>query len=355
MRVGAPEHATPANEGLLGHRIDVVIRETYRDSGRSSRSDHVMSRSPRPNLRLPVIVAPMFLVSGVELLVASCMAGIVGTMPSLNGRSANDFAKMLEIVESRLSEHRRARPEASIGPYAINMTLRLLGSDRFKADMATVRRHKVPIVITSVGDPARVVEDVHGYGGLVFHDVINVKHARKAADAGVDGLVLVCAGAGGQAGVLNPFAFLPQVREFFDGLIVLAGAISDGRAIRAAQALGADLVYMGTRFIATRESLAVETYKEMLVSEEAQEVAYTPAFSGVAANYLKASIRRAGLDPDNLPAPKGLWQPDLPPGVKAWRDIWSAGHGVGCIHDVLPVANLVSRLEAEYRAAAPQG
>ncbi len=297
----------------------------------------------------------MFLVSGVDLLVASCKAGIVGTMPSLNGRSADDFAKMLEAIAARLGEHRSAEAAASMAPYAINITLRLLGTDRFRADMAAVRRHKVPIVITSVGDPVKVVEDVHGYGGLVLHDVINVKHARKAANAGVDGLVLVCAGAGGHAGVLNPFAFLPQVREFFDGLIVLAGAISDGRAIRAAQVLGADLVYMGTRFIATRESLAVETYKDMLVSEGTHEVAYTPAFSGVAANYLKASIRRAGLDPDKLPAPRGLWQPDLPPGVKAWRDIWSAGHGVGCIHDILPVADLVSRLETEYRAAAPHG
>jgi nitronate monooxygenase len=227
----------------------------------------------------------------------------------------------------------------------------MLGSARFEADLAALRRHKVPVVITSVGEPSPVVEVVHEYGGVVLHDVTTVRHARKAAEAGVDGLILVCAGAGGHAGSASPFALLPQVREFFDKTVVLAGAISDGRGIRAAQVLGADYAYMGTRFIATQESKARAPYKDMLVEEETHDVVYTDAFSGMSANYLRASIVKSGMDPANLPKPKGLWQPDLPEGVKAWRDIWSAGQGVGMIKDIPTVAELVERLSADYKAA----
>ena len=304
-----------------------------------------------PDLALPVIVSPMFLVSGQELVIAACKSGIVGSFPSLNFRTSEDFEQALIKIETELADFRAANPGASVAPYAVNMTIRIVGSDRFKADLDALKRHRVPVVITSVGEPSPVVDVVHGYGGVVLHDVTTVRHARKAAEAGVDGLILVCAGAGGHAGATSPFALLPQVREFFDGAIVLAGAISEGRGIRAAQVLGADYVYMGTRFIATRESRAREPYKDMLVSEQTHDVVYTNAFSGMHANYLKASIVANGLDPDKLPPPKGLWQPDLPEGVKAWRDVWSAGQGVGLIKDIPTVGELVDRLKAEYDQA----
>jgi len=307
------------------------------------------------NVKLPVIVAPMFLVSGVDLVVAACRAGVVGTFPSLNARTPEAFEDMLATIEAELEQHRVATGAAERVPYGVNLTIRLQESKRFEQDLACVQRHRVPLVITSVGDPTEVVQVVLGYGGIVLHDVVNLRHARKAAGAGVDGLILVCAGAGGHAGTASPFALLPQVREFFPGTIVLAGAISDGRSIRAAEVLGADLVYMGTRFIATAESGAKQDYKEMLVSEGTADLVYTNAFSGVPANYLKASIRRTGLDPDNLPPPKGLWQPDLPEGVRAWRDIWSAGQGVGMVADLPPVQTLVDRLQQEYETARSRG
>jgi nitronate monooxygenase len=302
-------------------------------------------------LRLPVIVAPMFLVSNTDLVVAACRAGVIGTFPSLNARTAEAFEDMLVTIEEALATDATAS-SATPAPYGVNLTIRLQESSRFEQDLACVVRHRVPLVITSVGDPRRVVEQVHAYGGVVLHDVVNLRHARKAADAGADGLILVCAGAGGHAGVSSPFAFVPQVRAFFSGTIVLAGAISDGRSVRAAQVLGADLAYMGTRFIATAESAANPRYKQMLVSEGTSDLVYTNAFSGVPANYLKASIRNAGMDPEKLPPPKGLWQPDLPANVKPWRDIWSAGQGVGLIDDLPPVQALVHRLRQEYDAAA---
>jgi nitronate monooxygenase len=300
--------------------------------------------SLQSRLALPVIAAPMFLVSGPELVAAACRAGIVGALPAHNARTADGFAEWMAQLDAELA----AIPGAA--PLAVNIPI--TRGERWQQDMDTLARHRVAIVITANGNPAEVVEAVHGYGGMVFHDVTNITHAKKAAEAGVDGLNLICGGAGGHAGTLNPFAFVPQVRRFFDGIVALAGGIADGRAIRAAQALGADLVYMGTRFIATRESRASDAYKQMLLGEQSQDILYTDAISGMAASFMRSSILQAGLDPDRLPPPKGLHRPDLPAGVKAWRDIWSAGHGVGLVDDIPGVAELVQRLRDEYAASA---
>jgi nitronate monooxygenase len=294
-------------------------------------------------LRLPVIAAPMFLVSGPELATAACKAGIIGALPALNARTPEDFGLWLEQVHGELAAH----PDA--GPLAVNVGTARFGGRRWRADMDLLKRYEVPIVITAIGDPTEVVQEVHEYGGIVMHDATTLAHARKAAEVGVDGINVICGGAGGHAGVINPFAFLPQVRAFFDGILCLAGAISDGRSIRAAQVLGADLIYMGTRFIATRESRAVDEYKRMLVTEQTSGVLYTPSVAGMPGNFLRASMARAGLDPDHPPPPRAPHQPDLPEGVKPWRDIWSAGQGVGLIEDVPEVATLVDRLRNEYR------
>lgn len=301
-------------------------------------------------LTLPMIAAPMFIVSGPELVLAACRAGIVGAFPSLNARTPEDFGARLIRIKSELQRDiSDGKPAA---PYGVNMICHRTNR-RVGPDMDLVVEHKVPLVITSVGNPRPIVERVRPYGGLVFSDVTNVNHAYKAADGGVDGLILVCAGAGGHAGTMNPFALLPQVREFFSGTIVLAGAISDGRAIRAAEALGADMVYVGTRFVATKEANASERYKQMLIDSDAGDLIYTDAFSGIPGNFLKHSIRQFGLDPDQLPSRKHVdVDEELNPTVKAWRDIWSAGQGISCIHDAPPVAEIVSRFRAEYAAAA---
>lgn len=295
-------------------------------------------------LRLPVIAAPMFLVTGPELAAAACAAGIIGALPAHNARSPEAFGDWLAQVGEALAN----APAAA--PLAVNVATPQFGGKRWQADMELLRQHQVPLVITAIGDPTEVVQEVHRWGGIVLHDATTLAHAEKAARAGVDGINVICGGAGGHAGLLNPFAFLPQVRRVFDGLLCLAGGISDGRAIRAARALGADLVYMGTRFIATRESRAGEDYKSMMVSARSADVLYTPAIAGMPGNFLKPSMRAHGLDPDHLPAPKGAHQADLPEGVKAWRDIWSAGQGVGLIDDVPTVAELVERLAQEHAA-----
>lgn len=293
-------------------------------------------------LALPVIAAPMFIVSGPELVVACCRAGIVGTFPSVNARTAEDLETRLERIETELSG------AAAPAPFGVNLICHRT-NQRLATDLAIVSAHRVPVVITSAGDPRPVVERVKRHGATVLADVTDLKWARKAAEAGVDGLILVCAGAGGHAGIMNPFALLPQVREFFDRAVVLAGAISDGRSIRAAQVLGADLVYIGTRFIATAQANAPARYKQMLVDAEATDLVYTDAFSGVPAMMLKESIRQFGLDPDRLPPKKALdVSSELNVDVKAWRDIWSAGQGVGSIHDLPSVDGLVRRLRAEY-------
>jgi nitronate monooxygenase len=292
-------------------------------------------------LRLPVIAAPMFLASGQDLTTACRRAGVVGAFPAANARTPAELESWFDTLETEQAP--------GLAPYAVNLTL--AGDWEASPHAQVVLRRKPPILISSVGDPSPIVSRIHGWGGLSFHDVVTVRHAEKAAEAGVDGIILVCAGAGGHAGAVNPFALLPQVRERFGGLIILAGAISDGRAILAAQALGADLVYMGTRFLATQESLASDDYKAMVVAAESKDIVYTPSISGLPASFIRQSIEAAGLDPARLPPPKGLHRPDLPEGLRAWRDIWSAGQGAGMVRDIPSVADLVDRLVREYEAA----
>jgi nitronate monooxygenase len=302
------------------------------------------------NLRLPVIGAPMFIVSTPDLVIAQCKAGIVGAFPALNARPRSALDEWLDRITGELDAYRKANPEKPVAPFAVNQIVHA-SNDRLQADMETCVRYEVPIIITSLRPPSEVVEAVHGYGGLVFHDVINLRHARKAAEQGVDGIIAVCAGAGGHAGTLSPFALVKEIREFYDGTVILSGCISNGGDVLAARALGADLAYIGTRFIATDEASASPDYKQMLVDSAAGDIVYTSLFSGVHGSYLKPSVARAGMDPDNLPeADKSAM--DFGSGgnthKKAWKDIWSAGQGVGSIHEVLPVADLVDRLAEEY-------
>ena len=302
------------------------------------------------HLSLPLIVAPMFLVSGPELVVAACQGGVVGSFPSINARPASALEDWIRLIESELAEWNQSHPDQPAAPFAINLIVHHSNS-RFKEDAEVVFRHQVPLVLTSVGHPGETVSRVHDYGGLVFHDVVSIHHAHKAVEAGVDGLILVCAGAGGHAGDQSPFAFVQQVRDFWDGPIVLSGSLSDGRSIRAAQVLGADLAYMGTRFIASREAAASEDYKQMIVDSAAADIFYTKAFSGINAAFLAPSIERAGFDLKNLPEGGPV---DLSAAVhgdaRTWRDIWSAGQGVGSIKDVPSVADLVQRLAQEYQS-----
>ena len=305
----------------------------------------------RSQLSLPVIAAPMFIVSNPGLVIAQCTSGVIGSFPALNARPAEKLDEWLDTIEVGLAAYRREHPQAKVGPFAVNQIIHQ-SNDRLDRDLDACVRHKVPMIITSLRAPDDVVRRVHQYGGVVFHDVINVRHARKALEAGVDGLILVCAGAGGHAGALSPFALVREVRQFFDGPIALSGAITDGNAILAAEAIGADFAYIGTRFIATQEANAVEDYKQMIVDTTAADVVYTPFFTGVHGNYLKPSIARAGLDPDNLPAAdktKMNFGSNAVP--KAWKDIWGVGQGVGNIHDVPPTHALVARLAQEYQAA----
>lgn len=306
-------------------------------------------------LALPVIGAPMFICSYPALVAAQCKAGVVGTFPSLNARPLAQLDAWLGDLTAELDAFRAAHPGRPVAPFGVNLIVHR-SNTRLAEDVELVVRHRVPFVITSVGAPTEIVPRIHSYGGIVFHDVTNVKHARKALAAGVDGLILVCAGAGGHAGTLSPFALLPEVREFFDGPIALSGSMSSGRAVRAAEVLGADFGYMGTRFIATAEANAKPAYKQMIVESSATDIVYTPAFSGIPGNYLAPSIAANGIDPANITG--GLDRPDMDLAnrdesreAKAWKDIWSAGQGIGTIHDVPTVAELVARLTAEYEEA----
>jgi nitronate monooxygenase len=296
-------------------------------------------------LRIPAIAAPMFLVSGPDLVVETARAGIIGTFPALNQRTSEGYAGWLDEIEERLSlaVQDGSRP-ASFG---VNLIVHVT-NPRLDQDLKITVDRKVPLVITSLGAVSDLVDAVHSYGGLVFHDVINVRHAEKAAEAGVDGIIAVCAGAGGHAGALSPFALVPEIRRFFHKTIVLSGAISNGAQIAAARLVGADLAYLGTRFIATRESLAPDAYKAMLMQARAADIVYTPAISGVNANFMRQSIVAAGLDPQNL-IPHGKL--DMGAEAKVWRDIWSAGQGVGSVDDIPSTAELCARLEQEYEAA----
>ena len=303
-------------------------------------------------LALPVIGAPMFIVSGPDLVIAQCKAGVVGAFPALNARPAQMLDSWLTRIERELSEFAAANPELPVAPYAVNQIVHASNA-RLADDMRVCEAHRAPIVITSLRPPDEVVAAVHGWGGIVLHDVISVRHAEKALAAGVDGLILVCAGAGGHAGALSPFALLQEIRAFYDGPVALSGAIASGAAILAAQALGADLAYIGTRFIATAEADADPRYKQMLIDGAAADIVYTPYFTGVAGNYLKSSIAAAGLDPEHL-ASADKSRMDFATSAKAWRDIWGAGQGLGAIADAPPVDSLVRRLSSEYVAAKRQ-
>jgi nitronate monooxygenase len=302
-------------------------------------------------LTLPVIGAPMFIVSGPELVIEQCKAGVVGSFPALNARPKELLAEWIVRIKGELEAHREKNPGARVAPFAVNQICHA-SNDRLMHDIEVCVKHEVPVIITSLRPPADIVKAVHSYGGIVLHDVISVRHAEKAIEEGVDGLVLVCAGAGGHAGSLSPFALLAEVRRFYSGTLCLAGAITSGAQVLAAQAMGADLAYVGTRFIATEEANAAPGYKQMLVESAAKDVIYSSLFTGVHGNYLRGSIEAAGLDPDNLPsADKSKMNFGSNASAKAWRDIWGAGQGVGSIHDAPKAAELVRRMRAEYDAA----
>jgi nitronate monooxygenase len=306
------------------------------------------------HLRLPVIGAPMFIVSTPLLVAAQCKAGIVGSFPALNARPAAHLDDWLSQLTEELASYQRAHPKAKVAPYAVNQIVHA-SNNRLEEDMALCVKHKVPIIITSLRPPAEVVQAVHAYGGVVFHDVISLRHAEKAAAQGVDGIIAVCAGAGGHAGTLSPFALVKQIREVYAGTIILSGAMSTGADVLAACALGADLAYLGTRFIATTEANAPPEYKQMIVDSGAEDIVYTNLFSGVHGNYLRGSISRAGLDPEQLPeADKTKMNFGGNAAAKAWKDIWGAGQSVSGVHDIMKVPELVDRLEREYHAALGQ-
>ena len=304
-------------------------------------------------LRIPVIGAPMFIVSGPELVLAQCKSGIIGAFPALNARPQSMLDEWLARISEELAAYRSANPDLPIAPFAVNQIVHQ-SNDRLEHDVEMCVRYQVPIVISSLRPPAAVVDAVHSYGGVVFHDVINIRHAQKAIDQGVDGIITVCAGAGGHAGTISAFALVKEVRKIFDGTIILSGSMSRGNDALAAQAMGADLAYFGTRFIATQEANVPATYKEMIVESAAADIVYTNLFTGVHGSYLKGSIANAGLDPHDLPEGE-LRSMDFGNGgttrAKAWRDVWSAGQGVGSIDDVLSVAELVDRMTMEYRDA----
>jgi nitronate monooxygenase len=311
------------------------------------------------SLCLPVLCSPMFIVSGPELVFAQCINGVIGSFPALNARPQPVLDEWLTKLAADLAGFRHAHPDAKVAPLAVNQIVHKT-NERLDADFDVLEKHRVPIVITSLRAPNEYVPRIHRWGGLVFHDVINMRHAEKALEAGVDGLILVCAGAGGHSGTLSPFALLSEVRRIYSGTVVLSGSITRGDHILAALAMGADLAYMGTRFIASQESAAVPRYKQMILEAKATDILYTPYFSGTSGNYLKPSIRAAGLDPDHLVREAGEsgkmvfasgGDGTRNVGVKAWKDIWSAGHGVGSIDDIPTVGELVARLRTEFADA----
>lgn len=306
-------------------------------------------------LVLPVMAAPMFIVSTPALVIAACRAGVIGAFPAGNPRAPDTLQTWLAAIGDAQAQS-LDRGEV-FAPFCVTLLASAAADPASRrARLEVCREARVPLILTNLGDPRAEVEAAHDWGGIVLHDVTTMRFAEKAIAAGVDGLMLVCGGAGGHAGTLNPFAFLPQIRRMFDGIILLAGGIADGRGIAAAIALGADLVVMGTRFIATIESGAAPAHKEMLVRSGAEDVLFTDAIAGLPASFLKPSMREAGLDPDNLPPPLGLHRPNLPPGVKAWKTIYSGGHSTGLIDDIPSVADLVTRLDREFVAApAPTG
>lgn len=304
-------------------------------------------------LTLPVVASPMFIASGPELVIAQCKAGVIGSFPALNARPASELTTWLTRIEDELAQHTAEHPDRPAAPFAINQIVHR-SNDRLEADMKVVVEHQVPIVITSLGARTDINDAVHSYGGIVLHDVINDRFARKAIEKGADGLIAVATGAGGHAGTQSPFALLQEIRSWFDGPLLLSGAIAHGRSVLAAQAAGADFAYVGSAFLATTEANSQPEYKQMIADSTASDIVYSNLFTGVHGNYLRGSIAAAGLDPDDLPVsePSAM---DFGSGstsdAKAWKDIWGAGQGVGAVKDVVPAAELVARLAAEYQQA----
>jgi nitronate monooxygenase len=310
--------------------------------------DQLLSR-----MALPVIASPMFIISTPRMVIAECKSGIIGSFPALNARPAHVLGEWITQIQGELEAYAAQHPERRVAPFAVNQICHP-SNDRLAQDMETCVRHRVPIIITSLQVPKELVDAAHSYGGLVFHDVTTMRHAEKAIKHGADGLILVCAGAGGHAGTLSPFALLPEVRRVFDGPVALSGSISNGQSILAAQARGADFAYMGTRFIATEEADAEPAYKQMLVDGTAEDIVYSSLFTGVPGNYLKPSVAASGLDPENLPSADKSSMDFSSKGnmdKKAWRDIWGAGQGLGSITDVPTMQECVTRLAAEYQEA----
>jgi nitronate monooxygenase len=301
-------------------------------------------------LRLPVVGAPQFIIANPELVIAQCKGGIVGSFPALNARPQPTLDDWLFQIKDALQAHDETHPEAPAAPFAVNQIVHK-SNDRLDADVAACVKHKVPIVITSLGARPEVNEAIHSYGGVVLHDIINIEFAKKALEKGADGLIAVAAGAGGHAGGLSPFALVAELREFFDGPLLVSGAIATGAGILAVEAMGADLAYIGSAFIATTEANAPIGYKQMIVDSAAGDVVYSNLFTGVHGNYLKGSIIAAGLDPANLPTSDASKMNFGSGAVKAWKDIWGAGQGVGGVHEIMPTAQLIARLEREYEAA----
>ena len=301
-------------------------------------------------LKFPVIASPLFIISNPKLVIAQCKAGVVGSMPALNARPAEQLEEWLIEITETLAAHNRAHPDKPAAPFAINQIVHK-SNDRLEHDMAMCVKYKVPIIITSLGAREDVNAAAHSYGGIVLHDIINNKFAKKAIEKGADGLVAVAAGAGGHAGVKSPFALIQEIREWFDGPIALSGAIANGGAILAAQAMGADFAYIGSAFIATEEARAAEEYKQAIVEASSDDIIYSNLFTGVHGNYLAPSIRNAGLDPENLPESDASKMNFGGDAKKAWKDIWGCGQGIGAVKAVLPTADLVARLQREYEEA----
>jgi nitronate monooxygenase len=304
-------------------------------------------------LRLPVIGSPLFIVSGPELVIAQCKAGVVGSFPALNARPQSQLDEWLHQITEELAAHNRDHPDRPAAPYAVNQIVHK-SNNRLQEDIATCAKWQVPITITSLGAQEELNKAVHSWGGIVLHDVINDRFSRKAIEKGADGLIPVAAGAGGHAGVISPFALMQEIRQWFDGPVALSGSIACGASILSAQAMGADLAYIGSAFIATKEANAVDAYKQNIVEAKAADIVYSSLFTGVSGNYLRQSIERAGMDPNNLPD-GDISTMDFGSGgnseAKAWKDIWGSGQGIGAVEAVTTVAEMVDRLEAEYRAA----
>ena len=304
-------------------------------------------------LRLPVIASPLFIISGPDLVIAQCKAGIVGSFPSLNARPISQLDEWLARITEELADWDRKNPDQPSAPFAVNQIVHKT-NNRLDEDVALCKKYKVPLVITSLGANPEMNAEIHSWGGVILHDVINDKFARKAIEKGADGLIPVAAGAGGHAGGLSPFALMQELRQWFDGPIALSGSIACGRSILAAQAMGADLAYMGSAFIATKEANAVQGYKDMIVESTGEDIVYSNLFTGVHGNYLRPSIERAGLDPDNLPQAdpsKMNFGSGGNTEAKAWKDIWGCGQGIGVLNDIPSTADFVDRLAAEYETA----